>query len=87
MLITTNDLHWIAGFLEGEGCFSYRNQMRVFASQVQREPLEKLQSLLGGGIYLSRNPEKKGRQPIHQWNLSGPAAAGLVMTIYDLLST
>lgn len=86
-MLTTNDLYWIAGFLEGEGCFSYRRQMRVFASQVQREPLEKLQSLLGGGIYLNRNPQGFGHQPIYQWNLGGPSAAGLIMTIYELLST
>jgi len=44
-------IFWIAGFLEGEGCFSStRSTSHVTATQVQKEPLEKLHKFLGGSL-------------------------------------
>src|SRR3990167_5547654 len=80
-MIAIADLYWIAGFLEGEGCFhTGHGQLRTTASQKQREPLERLQGLLGGKIYRRRN------QPIWEWWLCGPPSAGVMMTLYWLLS-
>jgi len=53
-----NDLEkgYIAGFLEGEGCFTRRKDHGIYyaeisAGQKDFEPLEKIASLLGGKIY------------------------------------
>jgi hypothetical protein len=82
------DLFWVAGFLEGEGSFRCKPTLTVCASQVQLWPLEKLQSLFGGGI--SSNGTKRqvenGHQLCHMWHLSGYRAAALSMTLYSLMS-
>lgn len=87
-MITLRGIEWIAGFLEGEGSFSskssgsrkrpYRNS-EIQATQLQRWPLDKLVSLIGGTICLS-----KGKY--WRWSGSGGLARGLAMTIYSLMS-
>lgn len=47
----TNEVYWVAGFFEGEGTIvSSRGQLRMAAGQNYREPLERVQAVLGGGI-------------------------------------
>ena len=84
------DIFWTAGFLEGEGCFRYSSQgtggtITVSASQVQKEPLERLIALYGGSIYTKREAGLNW-QKCSQWTLTGPKAAGLMMTIFSILS-
>ena len=80
------DLTWVAGFLEGEGCFaSGGDSIQVCAVQVQREPLDRLQRWLGGKIY-----ERRSNNPRHNhawvWQTSGARARGIMMTLYALMS-
>lgn len=89
-MLTPRELEWTAGFLEGEGTFRFnapRNPL-VTASQVQREPLDRLQAAFGGQIYLVHNRQMraKGWTPCHRWILTGSAAAGLGLTLYQLMS-
>lgn len=84
-MINVNDIYWSAGFLDGEGCFHRPGRMLISAAQKDIEPLKKLQSIWGGSINLY---QQKGRaNPIHQWHISGGTAAGIMMTLYSLLST
>lgn len=88
------DVYWIAGFLEGEGSFSQGGigswSCGVQCTQVQREPLERLQNFLGGGIVLRNRRDQrnifKSVQPSYVWQISGSRARGLMMTIYSLMS-
>lgn len=89
---TTRDLEWAAGFLEGEGCF-YRDQrrtggLRVTVAQVNLAPLERLSALFGGNVRLLR---RHTRNPRHKdcgdWTIFGNRAAGVMLTLYVLLST
>lgn len=75
-------LAWAAGFLEGEGCFL---SSRVHAPQVNREPLERLTRLFGGGIYLTR-PKVRRWNECFRWHVSGTRARGVMMTLYALMS-
>ncbi len=49
----TSEDYWAAGFLEGEGSFYVSKTGRVCIScpQKEREPLERLQAVIGGRIY------------------------------------
>lgn len=79
------DLYWTAGFLEGEGCFALcGSDARVQATQVIIEPLQRLQCLFGGNIY----PKKAmgNSKPAHSWVVGGEKGAGLMMTLYPLMS-
>lgn len=86
---TTADLHWSAGFLEGEGHFGSNSPTArcavVKAAQVQQEPLSRLRAIFGGRVSAA-----KGRKENHQdyfiWQISGSRARGVMMTLYCLLS-
>lgn len=93
-----NELHWAAGFLEGEGAFILRGKnapkhgisLSLKASQVNPEPLYRLQSLFGGSVYgpYKHRPSMKIRhqQPFFEWQVGGQAAARAFMTCYVLMS-
>ena len=91
---TIADLHWAAGFLEGEGSFhAYRLKgtgyvvIQVTATQAESpEPLLRLHSIFGGGITRNipqRSPRHKKQE---RWILGGSKAAALMMTLFKLLS-
>lgn len=96
---TRADLHWIAGFMEGEGSFMRKRSGRatskksgdvfkaisVCAAQVQREPLERLQKWLGGHVRF--RPSKIPTQSdCYSWGVFGARARGVAMTLYPLMS-
>jgi len=84
---SAKDLYWAAGFLEGEGSFIAGASEHVYASQVQREPLERLQRMFGGHIR-QRTPNSTAfrQQPIFAWQISGTRARGVMLTLFTLLS-
>jgi len=85
-MVSTADIHWVAGFLEGEGSFTASHNVHgtavtISAPQVQREPLERLQRIMGGHIY------RRG-SGIHLWNLTrGAVVVGWMMTLFSLMSS
>jgi len=87
----TIDLYWAAGFLEGEGSFSWGNRsvVQVSAKQVQAEPLERLSAMFGGKVYARTVRTSAGaetRKPINAWSIHGVLARGVMMTLYKLMS-
>lgn len=86
---TTTDLAWAAGFLEGEGSFGAKRvdarTEGVSASQVQREPLERLAALFGGTI-TAQPPGGPTRQPWFRWAITGTRARGVMMTLFTFMS-
>lgn len=78
------NIHWAAGFIEGEGSFCIRkkksgNYSQVSASQKQKEPLERLQKIFGGAIYTEKTT-------MYRWQTNGSLARGIAMTLYSLMS-
>lgn len=85
-MVTSQDIAWAAGFLEGEGSFTRRGTtIFIVASQVESAPVEKLARLFGGVIrvYRHRNPK---HSPFHRWHVQSATARGLMMSIYGLMS-
>lgn len=89
MPLTPRNIEWIAGFLEGEGAFGLsgpnRKSALVAAAQVQMEPLERLMRMVGGNLH-THTSKKPNHQVQGRWSLSGINAAGLMMTVYPLMS-
>jgi hypothetical protein len=79
-------LAWVAGFIEGEGSFSFNKNAgtQLNVSQVQRAPLDWLQSMFPGRCRLE--PRKEPRQAIWRWSLNGRHAIGLMMALYPFMS-
>lgn len=92
---STIELGWIAGFLDGEGSFSTAGTKNypcetVGASQVERDPLERLQRALGGTIREKKNSANgfggRGCGMIREWKVYGSRARGVMLTVYPLMS-
>lgn len=73
-MFTPTDIAWAAGFLEGEGWLKLtgRTHLCLAASQVDREPLDRLASIFGGMVY---GPRKTKTQPIYTWQVTGRVRA------------
>jgi len=83
------ELYWAAGFVEGEGTFIARNKgLTCAVEQVQIEPLYRLQMLFGGSTLPIKRKilRKQDRSPISVWAVHGERAAGILMTLYKLMS-
>lgn len=83
-------LYWTAGFLEGEGWFGVSQKGSGYAAitvvQVQREPLERLKEYFGGYIVKRQKPSSDRHSQAYAWMVNGVKAAGLMMTLYPLMS-
>lgn len=85
MSVTVADIHWLAGFLDGEGCFQFhKNRCVVQVVQKDSWPLLKMQGLVGGRIYQVKN-SLNGRM-YNALYVTGKRAAGLMMTVFAILS-
>jgi hypothetical protein len=81
------DIYWAAGFLEGEGCFDYSGRTpRVRAHQVQKEPLDRLDAILGPGRFDLRRDNRPNHRDCWEWQLHGSRAVGVMLTLWTLLS-
>lgn len=78
-----DDLLWAAGFLEGEGSFTYHGRtLRIEAEQNEREPLDRLREMFGGWTISRPRPRMT-----HRWYAGGARARGVMMTLYSLMFT
>lgn len=97
MAIEVKDLHWTAGFLEGEGTFSgYIRRVPqkaaiigiAAAQAASPEPLFKLAKLFGGTVNAKRSNFSicANPKPLQSWGLNNYRAVGLMMALYPLMS-
>jgi len=56
---TEADLAYIAGFLDGEGCFTFTSSVTVKAAITHLPTLEWLQTLFGGSLREHNSPTHK----------------------------
>lgn len=95
--ISDRDLAWAAGFLEGEGSFSFGSRRdkghpwsgspNVSACQKQREPLDRLHKMFGGNtpaLYHKRGPLKN--KDVWHWRVYGERAIGIMYVMYLCMS-
>jgi hypothetical protein len=96
MNISLLDLHWLAGFLEGEGSFTRQRRktncgqesgsISVSVSQVQREPLERCQKMCGVGKIKGEYRNNPNHSNYYRWTLHGENAAELMKLVFGLMS-
>lgn len=84
MVLKVKDIHWAAGFLEGEAYFGARKgrypRPEISVDQKEKEPLLKLKKLFGGGVF------HPGKSRYYRYGLYGKRAIALMMTVYSLMS-
>ncbi len=83
------EIHWLAGYLEGEGSFIRRKNVDssvVVVSSTDHEPLAKCLKYFGGQLYGPYQGKKANHRPYWRWHATGPRAVGIAQTAYPLLS-
>lgn len=73
--MNTNELNWLAGLLEGEGCFSIRDTLRnkglgVSCSMTDKDVIDKIHSLVGFGSIFTVSSRQINHQIQYKWNSS-----------------
>ena len=91
-MVSTKDIAWLAGLLEGEGSFTgatkrHPGSIRLAISSTDYDILERVSALLGNkGIY-GPYMSKLGKKPYHTVCISGSPAVSWMMTLYTLMGT
>lgn len=84
------DIYWLAGILEGEGCFQVQGRTkvpRIVLRMRDQDVMEKVQLMFGCAMYLRKRSTYSlfNEQPIYTLVLCGHKAAGWMMTLYALM--
>ncbi len=83
------DLHYAAGFLDGEGCFTVTNKhycrARVMCENTYRPAIEWLHTTFGGLARFDISGKKTNHRPTHRWVLSDRDAAEFCAVIAPYL--
>ena len=93
--LTPQFIGWVAGLLEGEGHFSCKTMhgrswpgtIRVTLAMTDKDVVERFGAAFGRpAAFVRIRNNRPHHRPIYTVNISGARAAGLMMTIYPLMS-
>jgi hypothetical protein len=85
---SVRDIAWLAGLLEGEGCFSKRgNCITIQLYMADRDVVERAARLLGALSVGVRDYTNSKWKTCYYCTVSGPPAAAWMMTLYGLMGT
>lgn len=82
-----SDIYWLAGYLEGEGCFSHlkeRRFPRISLATTDYDVIDRVALLLDVGISFQKKRPLQNK-PIYRLQLAGRRAVGWMMTLYPLM--
>lgn len=86
----TTDICWLAGVLEGDGCFTVagKRDPRIALSMYDKDVVERAMRIMHPKTYRKNGNDvtvrqaKNRRQPTYSFRISGRRAAGWMMTLY-----
>lgn len=76
------ELAWVAGWLEGEGCFQFNKSVAITAASTDLDVLQKVQSIIGG--FINKRKMKKAHWK-DAWDLTVKKTDQLIKIIPLLL--
>lgn len=87
-MIGTVEVAWLAGLLEGEGCFF--NVVKGYAPRValamtDRDVVERASDLMGSPQVFVRRPQNSKHKDQYWCMLTGARAVGVMFTIYPFM--
>src|SRR5574341_1862045 len=83
---SSRNIAWLAGLLEGEGCFSRRgNCVTIQLYMSDRDIVERSRRFVHAPSISERVSKRPNHKTCYYWTLSGPHAASWMMTIYPLM--
>ena len=89
-MIDIKDIYWLAGLLEGEGCFAVNNSAyycpQITLKMTDRDVVEKAHRLLRATSKVNEERRYAERnKPIYWFRVMGSLAASWMMTLYPLM--
>jgi hypothetical protein len=89
--MTSEDIYWVAGILEGEGCFSFDNKYgrKVTVNMTDEDIILRLQAATGlGRVYGPYNHSNGAHKVYYRWVVADrPSLARLLLAVYPLMGT
>jgi hypothetical protein len=93
--VDVNDLSWVAGFLEGEGCFDVNHPEkrggypRIQITSTDVDVLEKFKRIVGfGGLDGPHKVRRATHRPTYRWTSSESAKViALMRDIYPMMGS
>jgi hypothetical protein len=87
---TTNEIYWIAGLLEGEGCFHAQRQFRSYNVLIQlamtdEDVIERAAKILGWKQRKPCRPRAHQHKTVYSVGICGARALGWMQTVYPLM--
>ena len=75
MLLTDIEIGWIAGFVDGEGCFGIsKHHCYVEVVNTKEDPIRFLYERFGGSLRFALRPDNSRQKPCWRWCVSGKEA-------------
>lgn len=88
-MITTSEIHWLAGLFEGEGCFSWERHEQApgcYIGMTDLDIIQRVARLLKVRSRIDRRSGRPGmRRDLYFLKVIGARGVGLMMTLYPLL--
>lgn len=96
-MASISEMHWVAGLLEGEGCFHHcmngngltdRKYFQVTIQLVMtdKDVVERAAKILGSKCH-TQVWKTKGNKAVYRTNVHGPRAIGWMMTLHPLMAS
>ena len=86
MSVSSIDIAWLAGLVEGEGCFKNNGSTpSIVVQMTDQDVIQKIANLFNTKIMGPYGPYAAQKQPTYIAQYSGKAAVGWMMTLYNLL--
>lgn len=83
-MISVKEISWLAGLLEGEGCFAYNKKIPLFIlGSIDLDIIEKTRDLINPKISITIDSNRKNIY--YHFNVYGNLAIQWMMTIYPLM--
>jgi hypothetical protein len=89
--VTRDDLVWLAGYLEGEGCFRTgldshgSRRITISVNSTDEDVLSRAAALLGNRNVYKHQPKKANWSLLYETAVSGKAAAELMIILFPLM--
>ncbi|SRR5712691_1231394 len=90
MVVDMKDVYWLAGLVEGEGCFYLHKRTKmpcIILGMTDRDVIERAAQIFGAQVYCMPVKRPAPRKTIWRINFAGTLAAEWMMTLYSLMGT
>lgn len=87
MAPSREDVIWLAGLMEGEGCFTWCSSLTVTLAMCDEDVVRRAARIMGARSvrYRKRNPDRETQRPTFEFALTSARAAGWMMMLYPFM--